>query len=362
MRRFRSPAVRPSKRGRELVRVQAALLATLLAAGVLAACTESKQADERAAEATTAATTTEPSSTAPTGTDGETATVDPEVAEEEAWQAAQADDTVASYLAYLADYPDGRFAKKAKRRAAALREDDAPFLVAEKRGTLRAYERFLEEYPGHAREAEARAALKVIRADGRGRDVTALLAEGKIELEIRGSDITSVTVKLRRRVKHDVRVRIPAGTMFSAGSSSVQDMLALEAGSVELDTGRWTSVSLDAACADIDAAIPGQQDTFTVAAAPDTLRRLARSLRSEGDTAVRQAAVWIVSDDANFWSLGTLIYATGARVIGPEEAAAAMKLVDESGIDITARTIWADRDGILDGLSKGPLKTWLKER
>ncbi len=341
----------------------AGALAAILAAA-LAGCTEKQErAAEASTAATTAATTAEPPATGDAGVGtGATESVDPEEAEAAAWQEAQAEETVASYLVYLSGYPDGRFARKAKRRIAALRKDAAPFLVAEKRGTQRAYERFLEEYPGHAREADARAALKVIRADGRGKDVTALLAEGKIELEVRGSDITSVTVKLRRTVKHAVRVRIPAGTMFSAGSVSVQDMLALEAGSVDLDSARWTSLSLAAACADLDAAIPGRSDTFTVGEAPAALERLARRLRSEGDTAVRQAAVWIVTDDANFWSLGTLIYATGARVIGPEEAAAAMKLVDESGLDITTRTIWYDRDGILDGLPKGPLKTWLKER
>jgi hypothetical protein len=286
-------------------------------------------------------------------------TVDPEQLEAEAWEHAKAAGTVASYKTYLSSYPDGRFARKAEKRIASLRRDDSVFLAAERRGTLEAYETFLEQFPGHLRQAEARAALRTIRVDLRGRDVYALLDEGKIELEVRGSDITSVSVKVRRLTKHEVRVRIPAGTLFAAGSSSVQDMISLAGESTLLESKRWRSLELEAACADISAAIPGEQDRFAVTRASGELQRLARRLRSEQDVGVRQAAVWIVSDDADFFDLGTLIYTSGARVIGTDEAARAMKLVAEAGIDITSKDIWRDRQGIASGLVSGPLKKWL---
>jgi hypothetical protein len=189
--------------------------------------------------------------------------------------------------------------------------------------------------------------------------VLELLAEGKIAVEAGGSGITTVTVRVKRLAKHELRVLVPAGTLFAASNSSVQDMLALAPADVALPRKNWVDITLEAACADISAAIPGEQDSFTVADASAELRRLARRLRSEADVNVRQAAVWIVSDNANFYDLGILVYAGAGRAIGNEEAARAMQLVDEAGIDIETKAIWLDRQGIASGLPKGPLKSWL---
>jgi hypothetical protein len=355
--------MRGSRRwGRVLAQAAAASVVALVVVATLAACSGTRSGAGPAPVTTPSAPAESVAPPAAESAPPPAEAPSPRELEAAAWKQAKAENTVVAYQGYISSYPDGRFADKARARVRELRRSDRPFLAAERKGTLRAYETFLTQFPGHRREAEARAALKKIRADTNGRDITALLAEEKIAVQVRGSDITSVTVRLRRLVKHPVSVRIPAGTLFSAGSSSVQDMLSLEATSVALESKRWMSLDLAAACADISAAIPGQRDSFTVAEVSDELRRLARRLRSEDDTAVRQAAVWIVSDNANYFALGTLIFATGQRVINEPEAAAAMKLVDESGIDITRKAIWYDRDGILTGLPKSPLKRWLLQR
>jgi hypothetical protein len=79
----------------------------------------------------------------------------------------------------------------------------------------------------------------------------------------------------------------------------------------------------------------------------------------------RQAAVWIVTDDVSFKELGVLVtqfetppYGSD-RLIKAPEAARAMKMCADAGIDITAKRIWRDRAEIIKGLPAGTLKTWI---
>ncbi|MCP4708975.1 MAG: hypothetical protein GY869_10145 [Planctomycetes bacterium] len=84
--------------------------------------------------------------------------------------------------------------------------------------------------------------------------------------------------------------------------------------------------------------------------------------------AVRQAAVWIVTDNADYSDLGILVSRSqfqvfgGTRKINEYEAARAMKICDEAGINITGKSIWMDRKQILSGLKDGDLKKWLEEK
>ena len=82
--------------------------------------------------------------------------------------------------------------------------------------------------------------------------------------------------------------------------------------------------------------------------------------------AVRQAAVWILSDDADYGQLGILVRSTngfgGSRVILAPEAARAMQIIDGAGINITRRAIWRDRREVLEQLPEGELKVWLAGR
>lgn len=83
---------------------------------------------------------------------------------------------------------------------------------------------------------------------------------------------------------------------------------------------------------------------------------------------VEQAAVWIVTDNADYDDLGTLVSRPiyqifgGTRIINEYEAARAMKICDEAGIDITRKAIWRDREEIIKGLTDKKLKYWLQEK
>ena len=92
--------------------------------------------------------------------------------------------------------------------------------------------------------------------------------------------------------------------------------------------------------------------------------------RAEVDSAVEQAAVWIVTDDADYDDLGSLVETfgpvalpgMGSRVIREAQTARAMKILDEAGIDITGKAIWRDRERILSKLEDAGLRQWLQRR
>lgn len=80
----------------------------------------------------------------------------------------------------------------------------------------------------------------------------------------------------------------------------------------------------------------------------------------------RQAAVWIVTDNADYDDLGILVASQfgfgGSRVINEPETARAMRICCEAGIDITRKRIWNDKRTIFRGLTEGELKKWLEEK
>ena len=92
-------------------------------------------------------------------------------ADNRAWQEAREADTIAGYRAYLAGFPDGRYADDAQDRLAALenamsahKEDDAAWARARLKGTIAAVEAYLGAHPRGRYTAEAREMLAVIKA------------------------------------------------------------------------------------------------------------------------------------------------------------------------------------------------------
>jgi hypothetical protein len=128
------------------------------------------------------------------------------------------------------------------------------------------------------------------------------------------------------------------------------------------------SLSIEAACANLPLDIPGARTEFTIAQHPPQpeLARVAQSLSAQAYD-VRQAAVWIVTDNASFDDLGTLVTAGaygnmgGVRVIDPEDAVRAMQIIDAAGVDIRTRRIWRDRHALMESTPEGEARTWLME-
>ena len=280
------------------------------------------------------------------------------------WQEATAGNTVKSYQLYLDNYPTGRFGPEAQAKQESLRSDDTRYVAAQKTGTLPAFKGFLEDFPGHKREADVRAALREIEE---GRDITDLLKEEKVEIETQGSGIQNVIVRIRRLVTYPITVIIPVGTFFVSRSSSSQNMVATEESKLALTSSDWLWVMSSVVSANRLRSIPGQKDSFSVQKSPDQdeLVRLMPVLDRAGVSfTVRQAAVWIVTDNASYSDLGSLVMSSdgsgGTRVINEYEAARAMQLCNQANIDITRKAIWKNKLTILHGLHDASLKGWLQ--
>jgi hypothetical protein len=289
--------------------------------------------------------------------------------EELLWKQVAAERTALAFDRYLQAHPQGRFAADARQQRQAVLADDAVFLAAQQKGEQSAYETFLANYPGHTREAEARAVL----ADMQGRDLFELLAEKKVEARATGAGIESVSLELRRRTAHPIAVRVPVGTYFASHSEYAQSMVTLAESTATLHGEDWQSVSVSVACADMPLDIPDEEVGFSIRRSPAQreLQKLVPVLAAaHADFAVRQAAVWIVTDDATYDDLGTLVqtssftpFGGGTRMINAPEATRALQLLVEAGVGVRDKSIWWDREILLEELresDEGELVEWLR--
>jgi hypothetical protein len=194
-----------------------------------------------------------------------------------------------------------------------------------------------------------------------------LVAEDKLEIQANGRGLESLDLDLRSLIEDALEVEIPAGTLFVAETYNVQNMVVRRTVWVTLEDNDWLSTVLDVACANLELHEPGSEDGFGVRgpdAAPDGLSDLVAVLAEERPGYdIEQAAIWIVTDNADYDDLGILISGFGgfgSRVIDEDVAARAMQLVDAAGIDLTRRAIWRDRLAIADGCDDLTLGGWLR--
>ncbi|RMG92418.1 MAG: hypothetical protein D6706_16840 [Chloroflexi bacterium] len=283
------------------------------------------------------------------------------------WQQATSANTIRAYQDYMRQHPNGAHLLEAEANITALRSDPAPYEQALQKGTLMALQQFLTNYPGHEMEEEARLVLQEIKE---GRDLVSLLEEKKVEIETEGNGLTSVIVRVRRLVPYQLTVRVPVGTLFVPARSGVQNMVVTSEEVAQLKDDGWTEVSVATACANMALSAPDSEDYFPVIRRSPYQPELATVLPilEEADPSydVLQAAIWIITDNATYEELGILVSCLpfildcDVRAIEEEEAAQALQLLAEAGIDITQKRIWADRNRILQGLPEGELKSWLE--
>ncbi|MBI5433580.1 MAG: HEAT repeat domain-containing protein [Planctomycetes bacterium] len=261
---------------------------------------------------------------------------------------------VAELAKFASEHAASTSSADAERAIAARRLDETRYASAVAEGTAEALDRFLEEIPGHVRESDARR----LRERMNPRSVFELLAAGELELEPRGSGIDGVHVTVERRVPHELNATFPVGTFFVAGGD-YQNMVATRAATVRIATDGPCEVTVPAACANRTLAVPGTDDTFRLELAPSLgeLQALAPLLdQPDISTAIAQAAVWIVTDDANYDDLGALVFTYGlgfggSRAIDGAAAATALKLCADAGVDLSKRRIGADVFVLIHGLA-----------
>jgi hypothetical protein len=284
------------------------------------------------------------------------------------WQEATSANTVLGFEKYIKLHSDGKHVAEAEAKISALRNDPAPYEAALQQGSEASLRQFIVDFHGHAKEAEAQ---KILRDITEGLDIIDLLKQKKIEVETQGNGIKSVRLRIRRLVTYHLTVRVPVGSYFVSARKSAQNMVSTAESKVRLTAASWVSVSVSAACANRSRDIPGNNDSFRIQRSPHQaeLARLMPVLnKAQVPFAVRQAAVWIVTDNADYEDLGVLVGGSnwlrveGFRQIKEQATARAMKICEEAGIDITRKRIWKDRKAVLQGLPDDEVKKWLKAK
>lgn len=195
-------------------------------------------------------------------------------------------------------------------------------------------------------------------------NVIDLLDEGSISVDATGRGIDELDLDIKNLIDDLLNVEIPAGTYFVAASGGEQNMVVRRTQVIQIDPGELVSTVLDAACAEMQDEVPADETGFSLQrSGSDSLSKLMPVLEDANvEYDVAQAAVWIVTNNADYDDLGTLVSGWGySRVILEDEAARAMQLVDEAGLDITNYRIWADREMIAAEASP-ELARWLRER
>ena len=249
------------------------------------------------------------------------------------YRKAAAVNTITSLQSFMLTYPDAPDAATARERIEALKRDLALLAAARKSGTPEAFEKFLRDYPGHFSTAEAETSLK----DLKGVDIFRLVAEKRVSISIKGGGLTRARVTLTNSGYRTVAAIIPAAAMFASRNPRVQNMVTTAGKSITLKPGETKSLSVPVACANLPRKAPGSStDLFLEQVANrSALKRVVRHMQTvKTPFAVRQAAVWIVTDNATCSGLSRL------STMRPSFAVRALRLLEESGVDLQGFRIW----------------------
>jgi hypothetical protein len=199
-----------------------------------------------------------------------------------------------------------------------------------------------------------------------GQTIVDLVEQKAVAVSITGVSMEAVALHITSISSKPQEILVPAGTYFVAENPSVQNMVARHAASATVNPGEIVDLKVDAACASLHLATPGATDTFAIVRASE-LPEMGKVIDQLNATPVQypveQAAIWIVTDDASYDELGMLVGGSpfGQPLIQEEDAARAMLLVDQAGVDIRKYSIWNDRYLLLPKVTEPDLVTWLSE-
>ena len=154
-----------------------------------------------------------------------------------------------------------------------------------------------------------------------------------VRFSAHGNSIESSNITIENVTDLKLQLTIPAGTFLSANSSSFQNMVLTSPKDIVIDAGKRYSGTVSTACMNIHRDIPDGNNAFGLAKRPENhlLSKVIRLL-NEGNYkySVIQAAVWIVTDSANYYDMGILQDQFYQRIIDSEDYQKAVSIVNEA--------------------------------
>ena len=152
------------------------------------------------------------------------------------------------------------------------------------------------------------------------------LAKGYIELNVSGNGGYSgecLKLKLKNLHRKDVEVTIPAGQIFEAGDSSLQNLMVAKEETLLVERGKIRVAWVHTFCVEASDGSPGEGTPFRVGKmAVGNLLAFAQYLSSKNQhkNEYAQSAVWAVSDDERLEGIGDPVLAKYvAKLLGKPE-------------------------------------------
>jgi outer membrane protein assembly factor BamD (BamD/ComL family) len=273
----------------------------------------------------------------------------------------QTSEDIYDYEKFMKKYPDSKYQNLVKEKLNYLKD----WCNVKKIGTIQAYQNFIKNHTNNPYVENAKTRMDDYNNDISGREIVEALRNYKVEVEVTGSSIKNVKLRIRRKTNHTLKITLPIGTYFVCRGSS-QNMVGRQEVTITLDSDEWQTYMIPVACSNRTRNIPNADDNFNILSSPNqsVLKLLMPVLeKSNVSFEVEQAAVWIVTDDADYHDLGSLIqFPMGARAIQEYEAAMAIKICEEAGITVKSHAIWYDVPNIIRDLKDNNLKGWFVQK
>ena len=154
-----------------------------------------------------------------------------------------------------------------------------------------------------------------------------------VRFSANGISIQSSKINLENITDMNLNLTIPAGTFLSANSSGYQNMVLTKPTDIVLNARQRYSQNVSTACMNIHRSIPGDNNTFGLAQR-DNNHLLTKVIKLFNDGnysyAVKQAAVWIVTDGATYSSMGILQNQSRQRIISNDDYKQAVSIVNQA--------------------------------
>jgi len=207
-----------------------------------------------------------------------------------------------------------------------------------------------------------------------------LIDKKKIKVYFNYANIEKIGIKVHNRRLRSYWIKIPIGTILSPADNNFQNMLCYTDVVEKVNPHPFSrEIEIPTVCINLQKEIPddGLEFSFHKQSKNKELNLFIKNL-AELDTncidsitgfdspnnSEMQAAVWIITDNADYNELGTLVsdgqdligtmfdFPPGERVLGPRSTAIAMLLLNKCGVDVKSKRIWNDRFHVYENLEE----------
>ncbi len=197
-------------------------------------------------------------------------------------------------------------------------------------------------------------------------DLLEAIREGHVEVSASDLGAETVNLTLRRTRSEPMVITLPVGTYFET-TSQASDLIARRDGAVALlDDGAqaWTVLARN-----VQGDLPGPVlgDAFEIQSADERIgmRNVmwmyqGMNLNPSIAPMVQQLSMWIASEDPGYDELAER--ARGAPIPVAEAVGLAAAYTDASGMDITLKQIWADRESFVPAITDAGLRRFFETR